>query len=71
MAAATDNIGVMFAEDIFIAIASILLIKAFLDANGIVVSAFGLSVWAIPTAIMALFVHSFRLWRFDRRLGRE
>lgn len=68
MAAATDNIGVFFAEDVFVAIASILLIKGFLQANGITVSPFGLSVWAIPTAVAALLVHGFRLWRFDRRL---
>jgi uncharacterized membrane protein len=68
MAAATDNIGVFFAEDVFLAVASILLIKGFLDANGIAVSAFGVSVWAIPTAVAALAVHGFRLWRFDRWL---
>ncbi len=66
LAAATDNIAVFFAEDIFIAIASILLIKGFLAANGIVVSPFGLSVWAIPTAVAALVVHGVRLWRLDR-----
>nr|WP_295661119.1 DUF969 domain-containing protein [Polymorphobacter sp.] len=66
MAAATDNVGVFFGEDIFLAVASILLIKGFLEVNGIVVSPFGLSVWAIPTAIAALLVHGFRLWRLDR-----
>ena len=38
-AAATDNIGVFFGEDIFIAIGSILLIRGFLDQNGIHVEA--------------------------------
>ncbi len=70
MAAATDNVGVFFAEDVFVAIASILLIKAFLGANGIVVTPFGVSMWAIPTAVAALVVHLFRLWRFDRWLTR-
>jgi len=37
MAAATDNVGVLFAEDVFVAIASILLIKGFLEVNGITV----------------------------------
>ncbi len=68
MAAATDNVGVFFGEDIFLAVASILLIKGFLEANGIVVTPFGLSVWAIPSAVAALLVHGFRLWRFDRLL---
>ncbi len=66
--AAADNIGLFFGEDIFIAIASILLIKGFLEAEGIFVEPLELSIWAIPTAIAALLVHSFRLWLLDRHL---
>jgi uncharacterized membrane protein len=68
-AAATDNIGLFFGEDIFIAIASILLIKGFLEQNGIFVAPLQLSVWAIPTAICALLIHATRLWKLDRRIG--
>jgi uncharacterized membrane protein len=68
--AATDNVGVFFGEDIFIAIASILLIKGFLEQNGIIVEPLELSVWAIPTAIAALLVHGARLLLLDRRLTR-
>ncbi len=71
MAAATDNVGLFFGEDIFIAIASILLIKGFLEANGIVLAPLELSVWAIPTAIAAVVVHGGRLLWLDRRLARE
>ena len=71
MAAATDNIGLFFGEDIFIAIASILLIKGFLEANGIIVSPLNLSLWAIPTAIAALLIHGTRLLLLDRALARE
>ncbi|GGE19258.1 membrane protein [Polymorphobacter glacialis] len=67
MAAATDNIGMFFGEDIFLAVASILLIKGFLEANGIIVAPLQLSVWAIPTAVFALLIHGFRLLRMDRR----
>ncbi|MBC7520362.1 MAG: DUF969 family protein, partial [Sandarakinorhabdus sp.] len=67
MAAATDNIGMFFGEDIFLAVASILLIKGFLEANGILVAPLQLSVWAIPTAVAALLIHGFRLLRMDRR----
>ena len=70
-AAAADNIGLFFGEDIFIAIASILLIKGFLDANGVFVEPLQLSVWAIPTAIAAFLVHGFRLWRLDARIGKD
>ena len=67
MAAATDNIGMFFGEDIFLAVASILLIKGFLEANGIIVAPLALSVWAIPTAVSAFCIHGFRLLRMDRK----
>ena len=70
MAAATDNVGLFFGEDIFIAIASILLIKGFLEENGIVVEPLHLSMWAIPTAVLALLIHGARLLLLDRRLGK-
>jgi uncharacterized membrane protein len=70
MAAATDNIGLFFGEDIFIAIGSILLMKGVLEGYGIVLEPLQLSVWAIPTAIAAFVIHGFRLWLLDRRLKR-
>jgi len=69
--AATDNIGLFFGEDIFIAIASILLIKGFLEENGIIVEPLALSVWAIPTAIIAFIIHGVRLWRLDSDIARR
>ena len=66
MAAATDNVGLFFGEDIFIAIGSILLMKGFMEQQGIVLAPLALSVWAIPTAVAAFVVHGFRLWRFGR-----
>ena len=71
MAASTDNIGLFFGEDIFIAVASILLIKGFLEVNGIVLAPLHLSMWAIPTAVAALAIHGGRLLWLDRRLGRK
>jgi uncharacterized membrane protein len=71
MAAATDNIGLFFGEDIFIAIGSILLMKGILEGYGIVIQPLHLSMWAIPTAIAAFVVHGFRLWLLDRRLARD
>jgi uncharacterized membrane protein len=71
MAAGTDNIGLFFGEDIFIAIGSIVLIVGFLDQAGITVEALHVSLWAIPTAIAAFIVHGLRLWLFDRALDRE
>ncbi|MFI5372868.1 MAG: 5-oxoproline transporter, DUF969 family subunit, partial [Candidatus Eisenbacteria bacterium] len=68
--AAVDNIALFFGEDIFIAIASILLIKGFLEQSGIVAEPFALSRWAIPTAVAALAIHAARLALLDRRLRR-
>lgn len=70
-ASATDNVGLFFGEDIFIAIGSILLMKALLEQYGIILEPLELSVWAIPTAIAAFAIHAFRLWRFDKTLGRK
>lgn len=69
-AAAVDNIGLFFGEDIFIAIGSILLIQSTLELSGVMVTPLELAVWAIPTAITALAIHSVRLYLLDRRLSR-
>ena len=71
MSAATDNVGLFFGEDIFIAIASILLIQGALAGFGIQLTPFQLSVWAIPSAICAFLIQSTRLLLLDRRLGRR
>ncbi len=70
-AAATDNIGVFFGEDIFIAIGSILLIRSFLDQNAIHVEPQDLAVWSIPTAFAAFIIHGVRLLLLDRSLARS
>jgi uncharacterized membrane protein len=71
MAAATDNIGLFFGEDIFIAIGSILLMKGVLEGYGYSIEPLHLSVWAIPTAVAAFLIHGLRLWLFDRRRSRR
>src|SRR5439155_135208 len=68
-AAAADNIGLFFGEDIFIAIGSILLIRGFLDQNGIHVEPAKLALWAIPTAVCAFAIHGTRLLLLDRSLS--
>ncbi|MDE2181387.1 MAG: DUF969 domain-containing protein [Alphaproteobacteria bacterium] len=70
-AAAVDNIGAFFGEDVFIAIGSILLIRGFLGQYGISVTPMHLALWAIPTAILAFAIHASRLWLLDRRLARR
>ncbi len=70
-AAATDNVGLFFGEDIFLAIGSILLMKGILAQYHIELEPFQLSLWAIPTAIAAFLIHGFRLWRLEARLGKS
>ena len=70
-AASADNVGAFFGEDIFIAIGSILLIVGFLQQSGVSVQPLSLSLWAIPTAIVAFLIHGARLLLLDRRLKRE
>lgn len=71
MSAATDNVGLFFGEDIFFAIASILLIQGVFESSGYPLTPLELSVWAIPTAICAFFIHGGRLMAFERRLGQS
>jgi uncharacterized membrane protein len=47
------------------------LIKGFLEQSGVIVQPLDLSVWAIPTAVLALVIHGTRLLLLDRRLMRE
>ena len=69
MSAATDNVGLFFGEDIFLAVSSILLIQGALAGFGIQLTPFQLSIWAIPTAICAFLIHGARLMLMDRKLG--
>ena len=71
MSAATDNVGLFFGEDIFIAVSSILLIQGALKVYGIELTPFELSMWAIPTALCALLIQSTRLVLLDRWLERR
>lgn len=70
-AAGVDNVGVFFGEDIFIAMGSVLLIKGFLEQNGVDLSAMQIAVWAIPTALAAFVIHGVRLMLLDQRLKRR
>ena len=66
-AAATDNVGLFFGEDIFFAIGSIVLIQATLATYGIDLTPLQLALWAIPTAVAAFVIHGSRLLLLDRR----
>jgi len=67
-AAAADNVGAFFGEDIFIALGSVLLIQAVLQQNHLTVAPLRIALWAIPTALVAFAVHATRLALLDHRL---
>ncbi|MGI4983370.1 MAG: DUF969 domain-containing protein [Janthinobacterium lividum] len=69
--AATDNVGLFFGEDIFVAFGAIVLMVTFLREAGIETQPLHVAMWGIPTAICAFCIHAFRLWRLDRRLYQE
>lgn len=71
LCAATDNVGLFFGEDIFVAFGAIALMHTFLLGSGIDVDPMHIAFWGIPTAICAFVIHGIRLHRFDQRLNRE
>jgi uncharacterized membrane protein len=71
MAAATDNVGLFFGEDIFVAFGAIVLMQTILRAEGIEVDPLHVAMWGIPTAVTAYTIHAWRLRRLDREIERE
>jgi uncharacterized membrane protein len=71
LAAATDNVGRFFGEDVFLAFGAVLLIQGFYAQNGIVLEPMQIALWALPTAIAAFVIHAIRIVLFQRRLARD
>ena len=71
ISAATDNVGLFFGEDVFIALGAVLLIQGFLAENGLHFEPMQIALWALPTAIAAFAIHAIRIWLFQRRLLAE
>ncbi len=72
MAAATDNVGVFFGEDIFVAFGAILFMHNFmLESAGIQTEPLHIAAWGIPTAVCAFIIHAVRLRRLDKKLAAE
>lgn len=70
--AGTDNVGLFFGEDCFLAIGSILLITGLVNSTyDTHLEPLHLALWAIPSAVCAFLVHGGRLLRLDGHLQRE
>ncbi|MEO6687745.1 MAG: DUF969 family protein [Dokdonella sp.] len=70
LAAATDNIGRFFGEDVFLAFEGVLLIQGFYERQGIHLEPLAIALWALPTAIAAFVIHAMRISSFARALSR-
>ncbi len=70
MSAATDNVGLFFGEDVFVAFGAIVLMQTILRAEGIEVDPLHMALWGIPTAVTAFVVHAWNLRRLDARIRR-
>lgn len=70
LAAATDNIGRFFGEDVFLAFGAVLLIQGFYERQGIHLEPLAIALWALPTAIAAFVIHALRIWAAARVLSR-
>ena len=70
LAAGTDNVGLFFGEDVFIAFGAVLLIQAFFSQHGIELDPRSIAIWALPTAIAAFVIHALRIAWFQRGIGK-
>ena len=70
MAAGTDNVGLFFGEDIFIAFGAVLLMQGFYAEHGLDLEPLQIALWGLPTAVCAFAIHAARVLRFERRLAR-
>jgi uncharacterized membrane protein len=70
-AAAAENVGNFFGEDVFIAVGAILLMKGFFETQGLNVGVWAMALWGIPTALVAFGVMIWRTRALDRRIARD
>lgn len=68
LAAATDNVGRFFGEDVFLAFGAVLLIQGFYERQGIHLEPLAIALWALPTAIAAFLIHAARIVWFQRSI---
>lgn len=70
MSAATDNVGLFFGEDVFVAFGAIVLMQTFMKTSaGIEIEPIHIALWGIPTAIAAFIIHAIRLNRLDKQIS--
>jgi uncharacterized membrane protein len=70
-AAATDNVGLFFGEDIFVAFGGIMLMHTLLADMKVAVEPLAIAAWGMPTALAAFLIHAVRLYRLDGYIDRH
>lgn len=70
-AAAAENVGNFFGEDIFVAVGAVLLMRGFFETQKMDVSVWAMALWGIPTALAAFAAMIWRARRLDRRIAAE
>lgn len=71
LAAGTDNIGVFFGEDVFVAFGAVVLIQQFYAGQGMTLDPTSIALWCLPTALAAFVIHAVRIAIFQLRLERK
>ena len=71
LAAASDNVGLFFGEDIFIAFGAVALIAAFMYEHNLPVELLNVALRGIPTAVFAFVIHSTRIWLIAKFIAKK
>ena len=67
-AAAAENVGNFFSDDIIVAVGALLLIRGFFETAGVEVRLRDIKGWSLPTAFAVLAIGWYRYRRLDARL---
>jgi uncharacterized membrane protein len=66
-AAASENVGNFFSDDVFVQVGPVLMIQGVLLSTGVEVSARRIALWGLPVALWVLVVGTWRYRRLTRR----
>ena len=68
--AATDNVGLFFGEDVFVAFGAIVLMQTFMKTTAnLEIEPMHIALGGIPTALAAFIIHAIRLHRLDKQIA--
>ncbi|MSR47316.1 MAG: DUF969 domain-containing protein [Planctomycetes bacterium] len=68
-AAAAENFGNFFADDVVVAVGPVLIMKGVFERAGVDVATHAIGAWGLPTALFALLLGAWRFRRLDQALA--